>query len=305
VADIFDEIHEILIAGSGPAGLTAAIYAARANLQPGHGRGGGRGGAAGRHHGCGELPGFPEGILGPDLIAMMKKQAERFGTRVLTDHIVSCDLSKRPFTVSLRTARHLKAQTLIVSTGASASWLGLESETRLKGHGVTACATCDGFFFKGKEVAVIGGGDTAMEEATFLTKFCSKVTVIHRRDELRASKIMQERAFEESENRVQMEFRGRRSLRRLAEQSNGPETARYAERFRLEDFACEGLFLAIGHDPNTGSWTGRSRPTSGFIVVNITIDTNIGPRSLRLWGCHGPDLQAGDDRGGYGMPSGH
>jgi thioredoxin reductase (NADPH) len=250
VADIYDEIHEVLIAGSGPAGLTAAIYAARADLNPVMVEGEAAGGQLVDTTDVENYPGFPEGIMGPELIEVMKKQAERFGTRVLTNHIVSCDLSKRPFTLELQDGKKLKSKTLIISTGASARWLGLESENKLKGHGVTACATCDGFFFKGKEVAVVGGGDTAMEEALFLTKFCSKVTVIHRRDELRASKIMQDRAFKHDK----IEFKWNSVVEEVYDPAENKVTGlklRNTQDDSTEDFKCEGLFMAIGHDPNT------------------------------------------------------
>lgn len=267
MSELFETTHDVLIAGSGPAGLTAAIYAARANLNPVMVEGEAAGGQLVDTTEVENYPGFPEGILGPDLINVMKQQAERFGTRVVTDHIESCDLSKRPFTLQLRSGKALKAKTLIISTGASARWLGLESESRLKGHGVTACATCDGFFFKGKEVAVIGGGDTAMEEATFLTKFCSKVTVIHRRGELRASKIMQERAF----NNPKIAFKWNSVVEEVHDVSQNRVTGlklRNTVDNTTEDFACEGLFLAIGHDPNTGFLKGQVRiDEHGFVVV--------------------------------------
>jgi thioredoxin reductase (NADPH) len=267
VTDLFETTHEVLIAGSGPAGLTAAIYAARANLNPVMVEGEAAGGQLVDTTDVENYPGFPDGILGPELIDVMKKQAERFGTRILTDHIESCDLSKRPFTVRLQSGKTLTAQTLIISTGASARWLGIESETKLKGHGVTACATCDGFFFKGKEVAVIGGGDTAMEEATFLTKFCTKVTVIHRRGELRASKIMQDRAF----NNPKIEFKWNSVVEEVYDVSQNKVTGlklRNTSDNSTEDFKCEGLFLAIGHDPNTGFLDGQiGIDEHGFVVV--------------------------------------
>lgn len=267
MTDLLETTHDVLIAGSGPAGLTAAIYAARANLNPVMVEGEAAGGQLVDTTDVENYPGFPDGILGPELIEVMKKQAERFGTRILTDHIGSCDLSKRPFTLTLQSGKVLKAKTLIISTGASARWLGLESETKLKGHGVTACATCDGFFFKGKEVAVIGGGDTAMEEATFLTKFCSKVTVIHRRGELRASKIMQDRAL----NNPKIEFKWNSAVEEVYDVAQNKVTGlklRNTKDNSTEDFKCEGLFLAIGHDPNTGFLNGQlALDEHGFIVV--------------------------------------
>lgn len=265
--ELTDTVHEVVIAGSGPAGLTAAIYAARANLKPVMVEGEQAGGQLTITTDVENFPGFPEGIMGPELIEEMRKQAARFGTEIISAAVTECDLSDRPFDLSLSDGRKLRTKTLIISTGASARLLGLESERKLMGHGVSACATCDGFFFRGKEVAIIGGGDSAMEEATFLTKFATKVTVIHRRDELRASKIMQERAF----NNPKIEFIWNHVVEDVFDPAQQKVTGlklRSTIDDSIMEFKTDGLFIAIGHDPNTAFLKGQvDTDPNGFIVV--------------------------------------
>jgi thioredoxin reductase (NADPH) len=246
-----DKHYRVLIVGSGPAGLTAAVYAARADLAPLVIEGMQPGGQLTITTDVENFPGFPEGILGPDLMQRTRAQAERFGTDFLMDQVVEIDVSNRPFTVRTANNGERTCDALILSMGASARLLEIESETHLMGFGVSACATCDGFFYRDKEVAVVGGGDTAMEEADFLSKFASKITVIHRRDELRASKVMQSRALDNPKvhfewNAVVSEVLGAREGGvtgvRLTDTQTGEERV-------LET---QGLFLAIGHRPNTG-----------------------------------------------------
>ncbi len=241
---------KILIVGSGPAGYTAAIYAARANLEPTLVAGSQPGGQLMITTEVENFPGFPKGILGPELMDLFRVQAERFGTRFVDGTVTSLDLSRRPFRAIVDGKDELTGDALILSTGATAKWIGIPREKELSGYGVSACATCDGFFFKGKEVAVVGGGDTAMEEATFLTKFATRVTVIHRRDSLRASKIMQEKAKRNPRisfiwNSVVTDIHGGREEGvtglRLRNTVSGEEA----------DFPCQGLFVAIGHEPNS------------------------------------------------------
>jgi thioredoxin reductase (NADPH) len=256
--------HNVIIVGSGPAGLTAAIYAGRANLMPLIIAGSQPGGQLTLTSEVENYPGFAEAILGPELMDVMRKQAERFGTEFVDDDVVGVDLSSHPFTV--KTAeRTWRARAVIVATGASARLLGLESERRLLGRGLSTCATCDGFFFKGQELVVVGGGDSAMEEATFLTKFASKVTIVHRRDTLRASKIMQDRAHRNPKiawqlNRVVDEILGTDRVTgvRLRDTDTGAP----------HEISAGGVFVAIGHTPNTQLFAGQlEMDPAGYLVT--------------------------------------
>jgi thioredoxin reductase (NADPH) len=259
------ELREVVIVGSGPAGLTAAVYAARANLRPVVIEGLGAGGQLMLTTDVENYPGFPEGIMGPDLMLRFREQAERFGTEFVTADADRVDLSSRPFTVHVGGAEHT-AKSLIISTGASAMMLGLPNEQRLLGHGVSTCATCDGFFFREQHIGVVGGGDTAIEEALFLTKFASKVTVVHRRDELRASKVMQDRAFANEK----IEFRWNSVIDDVVGDAKleGAQL-RNTVTGAVDEIPLTGLFVAIGHTPNTDLFKGQlDMDDSGYIVTD-------------------------------------
>ena len=247
-------MQNVVIIGSGPAGLTAAVYAARANLAPLLIEGWQSGGQLTTTTEVENYPGFSKGIMGPELMKEMRAQAERFGTAFKTGDVTTVDLTHRPFTIVVDGEETLKAKTLIIATGASPITLGLPSEKRLWGHGVSTCATCDGFFFKGKELVVVGGGDSAMEEATFLTKFATKVSIVHRRDKLRASKIMQDRAMR-NEN---ISFVWNSEIEDvLGEDLVTGARIRNVVTGKVWDLPCAGFFFAIGHRPNTALFAGQ------------------------------------------------
>jgi len=270
------ETRNVIIVGSGPAGYTAALYASRASLSPLMIEGMEPGGQLTTTTDVENFPGFPEGVMGPDLMINMKKQAGRFGTEFLSSFVKSVDLSKRPFHVVCENGTEYLTQTLIISTGASAKYLGLKNEMELIGKGVSACATCDGFFYRDKIIHVVGGGDTAMEEATFLTKFASKVYVLHRRESLRASKAMQDRAFANKK----IEFIWNTQVEEILFDDSGVTGLRVKNTKTGEESKREtdGFFLAIGHKPNTGFLNDQiDTDEQGYIVPTNAPhpDTNV------------------------------
>ena len=267
--------REVVIIGSGPAGLTAALYSARANLKPLLIEGLEAGGQLMLTTMVENWPGFRDGIMGPDLMTEMRVQAERFGTEVMQGNVASVDLRKRPFTISLQDGRSVTTAALIIATGASARWLDIGSDRKLSGHGVSTCATCDGYFFRGKPIAVVGGGDSAMEEAIYLTKFASKVIVIHRRDTLRASKIMQDKAFANPK----IEFVWDSEVVEVNDLAKGEVTGVVVRNLKTglkSHIALDGVFIAIGHTPNTALFKGQiDLDETGYIITHGGTKTNV------------------------------
>jgi len=267
-------VRKVIIIGSGCAGLTAAIYAARADLQPLVLDGYEPGGQLALTTMVENFPGFPEGILGPELIENARKQAQRFGTNFRAGAVTSVDLSRRPFTIVAGKETY-QSETLIIAAGASARMLGIESEKNLLGHGVSTCATCDGFFFRGKDILVVGGGDTAMEEATFLTKFAKTVTIAHRRTEFRATKIMLDRA----EANEKISFLTPYIVEEIHNVENKAVEVvrlRNADTQQTKEISVEGVFVAIGHEPNTKIFRGLLKmDDAGYILTHDASKTSV------------------------------
>jgi len=267
-------MRNVVIMGSGCAGLTAAIYAARANLKPLVIRGLEAGGQLTLTTLVENFPGFPKGVQGPELIERMQNQAGEFGAEFMEGHVTRADLSRRPFAIDVG-SETVEARTLIIASGASAKMLGLESERKLLGHGVSTCATCDGYFYRGKEVVVVGGGDTAAEEAMFLTRYATQVSIIHRRDQLRASKIMQDRLYRNPKIKFIWDSlvvdvldvnRGEVTGIRLKNTKTGGETIK----------SCDGVFMGIGHSPNTSLFRGQLEMNEvGYLITHDGSKTNV------------------------------
>ncbi len=267
-------MEKVVIIGTGPAGLTAAVYAARANLEPLVIEGFQPGGQLITTPDVENYPGFPEGISGAELMALTRKQAERFGARFKTGEVTEACLTCRPLTLTLSDGSTIEAQSIIIATGASAQYLGLESEQKLIGRGVSGCATCDGAFYRDVPVAVVGGGDTALEEALFLTRFASKVTIIHRRDQFRASQIMSARALEHPKIDVLWDTVIEEVLDVEKNEVSGLKL-RNVKTDEISEFAVTGLFVAIGHKPNTGPFAGQlDTDHAGYLIAEST-RTNI------------------------------
>ena len=266
-------MRNVVIIGSGPAGLTAAVYSARANLSPLLIEGWQSGGQLTTTTEVENYPGFAKGIMGPELMKEMRAQAERFGTEFLTGDVSAIDLKTEPFSLTIDSEHTVHTKTMIIATGASAIQIGLRNEMRLTGHGVSTCATCDGFFFKGKELIVVGGGDSAMEEATFLTKFATKVSIVHRRDKLRASKIMQDRAMKNEK----IAFVWNSAVEDIL--GNDVVTGVRVKNLvtgKVTEMPCAGVFVAIGHRPNTALFAGQlAMDAKGYLITNHGTATSI------------------------------
>ena len=267
-------LRNVIVIGSGPAGLTAALYAARANLKPLVIEGLEAGGQLMLTTLVENWPGYRDGIMGPELMAEMRAQSERFGAEIYRSHVTSVDLSHRPFKV-VTPEQEYSCRTLVIATGASARLLGLPSERALIGHGVSTCATCDGYFFRGKPIAVVGGGDSAMEEAIFLTRFASHVTVVHRRETLRASKIMQDKAFANPK----ISFEWNTEVDEIKDTGRGEVTSmvlRNSKSGDRKELPVEGVFVAIGHTPNTSLFAGKlEMDPGGYIITHAGTRTSI------------------------------
>lgn len=268
------EIHKLIIIGSGPAGYSAAIYAARAELKPLMFTGSEVGGQLTTTTEVENYPGFPEGIQGPEMMQLFKKQALRFGTKIIEENIKEVDFSHQPFVVKTETDEY-QADSIIITTGATATWLKVPGENEYKGRGVSACATCDGFFFRDKDILIVGGGDTAMEEADFLTKFANKVTIVHRRDELRASQIMQERV----KNNPKIEFLWNSEVKEILGNGQMMTGAKIFnnQTDEISEVSAGGIFVAIGRKPNTQFLQGHlDLDQKGYITVQPgTTCTNV------------------------------
>lgn len=266
-------MQNVTIIGSGPAGLTAAIYTARANLSPLLIEGWQSGGQLTTTTDVENYPGFAKGIMGPELMKEMRAQAERFGSEFVTGDVTAVDFTQHPFNITIDGERTIQTKTVIIATGASAIQIGLPNEKRLTGHGVSTCATCDGFFFRGEDLVVVGGGDSAMEEATFLTKFATKVSIVHRRDKLRASKIMQDRAMKNEKitfvwNSVIEDVLGQDIVTGVRIKNTVTD--------KTSEVACAGVFVAIGHRPNTALFTGQiDMDEKGYIRTLTGTTTNV------------------------------
>ena len=259
-----DGIENVVILGTGPAGLTAAIYAARANLTPLCVEGTQPGGQLTITSEVENFPGFPNGVQGPEMMVAFRQQAERFGTRFKQGDVQKVDITKRPFTLSLADGSEVKTKTLIIATGASAKLLGLKNESRLMGRGVSACATCDGFFFRNQDIAVVGGGDTAMEEANFLTRFAKTVTLIHRRDTFRASKVMQDRVLANPKVKVIYDT-GVEDI--IGDQEVTGLKLKNLKTGEMSELTVSGFFVAIGHQPNTKLFKDQLKTTDADYLI--------------------------------------